>query len=189
MEPRPGPVPESQAVASFVVYRRSDGVIVHTHHVIVLPGAEEPRAEAMIAEAVELAGSVAGAQDSDVDVLQVEATELRPGASYAVDVQERRLLVVPGGRTGRDPGAGGQAGNPRGGVMPSLRIQGLRTMNQSGMNAFLFDPFADALSLTLDLYASPELRALPEASFTAEFQIVDVHTHKVVTSSYSSVRI
>jgi hypothetical protein len=73
--------------------------------------------------------------------------------------------------------------------MPSLRIQGLRTMNQAGVNAPLFDPFADALSLTLDLYASPDLLALPEAAFTAEFQIVDVHTHKVVVSSYSGGRL
>jgi S1-C subfamily serine protease len=112
MEPRPGPVPESQTVASFVVYRRSDGVILHTHHVMVLPGAEEPRAEAMAAEAVELAGSVAGAEESDVDVLQVDAAELRPGASYAVDVQERRLLVVPEAGPDGIPGRAGRREAP-----------------------------------------------------------------------------
>jgi hypothetical protein len=68
--------------------------------------------------------------------------------------------------------------------MPFLRIDGLRTVNQSGQNATLFDPFGDALALTMDLHASADLLALPQAAFTAEFQIFDPHTHKVVVSTY-----
>ena len=68
--------------------------------------------------------------------------------------------------------------------MPFLRIGGLRTVNQSGQNATLFDPFGDALSLTMDLQASADLLALSNAAFTAEFQIFDPHTHKVVVSTY-----
>jgi len=67
--------------------------------------------------------------------------------------------------------------------MPFLRIDGLRTVNQLGQNATLFDPFSDALSLTMDLHASPDLLALPNAAFSAEFQIFDPHTHTVVVSS------
>ncbi len=70
--------------------------------------------------------------------------------------------------------------------MPTLKIRGLRTVNQNGQNATLFDPFGDALALTMDLQASADLLALPSAAFTAEFQIFDPHLHKVVVSSYWS---
>jgi hypothetical protein len=68
--------------------------------------------------------------------------------------------------------------------MPFFRIVGLRTVNQAGQNATLFDPFTDALALTLDLEASSDLLALPQAAFTAEFQIFDPHQHTVVVSTY-----
>jgi hypothetical protein len=68
--------------------------------------------------------------------------------------------------------------------MPSLAIAGLRTVNQAGQNATLFHPFGDALSLTMDLLASGDLLALPQAAFTAEFQILDPHLEKVVVSTY-----
>lgn len=67
--------------------------------------------------------------------------------------------------------------------MPFLRIDGLRTVNQSGQNATLFDPFGDALALTMDLHASADLLALPNAAWSAEFQIFDPHQHKVVVST------
>jgi hypothetical protein len=68
--------------------------------------------------------------------------------------------------------------------MPSLTIVGVRTVNQLGQNAKLFEPFSDALSLVMDLRASADLLALPTPSFSAEFQIFDVHLHKVVVSSF-----
>lgn len=68
--------------------------------------------------------------------------------------------------------------------MPFLNIVGLRTVNQGGQNATLFDPFSDAVSLTLDLQASADLLALPQPAFTAELQIFDPHQHKVVVSTY-----
>jgi hypothetical protein len=68
--------------------------------------------------------------------------------------------------------------------MPFLRIVGLRTVNQSGQNATLFNGFSDALSLTLDLQASSDLLALPQAAFTAEFQLFDPHLHRVMVSAY-----
>lgn len=71
--------------------------------------------------------------------------------------------------------------------MPSIQIAGVRTMNQSGQNATLFNPLNDALSLTLDLAASADLVALPNASFAATFEIIDPLTNNVVVKqSYAS---
>jgi hypothetical protein len=67
--------------------------------------------------------------------------------------------------------------------MPTLTITGVRTVNQAGQNSQLFHPFNDALALTLDLQASADLLALPQAAFSAEFQIFDPHQHKVVVST------
>jgi hypothetical protein len=72
----------------------------------------------------------------------------------------------------------------RAAITPFLRIAQLRTMNQGGQNSTLFHPFSDALALTLDLQASPDLLALPGVAFTAEFQIFDPHIHKIVASTY-----
>jgi len=66
--------------------------------------------------------------------------------------------------------------------MATLKITGVRTVNQQGMNATLFDPFNDALALTLDVYASADLVALPNASFTAIFQIIDPYTDTTVVN-------
>jgi hypothetical protein len=66
--------------------------------------------------------------------------------------------------------------------MPSLRIDGLRTVNQGGQDATLFDPFSDAISLTMDVTASADLLALNMASFTAYFQIFDPRLHTVVVN-------
>ncbi|HET7278469.1 MAG TPA: hypothetical protein VFJ22_10345 [Dermatophilaceae bacterium] len=68
--------------------------------------------------------------------------------------------------------------------MPSLTITRLRTVNQAGQDARVFDPFGDALALVMDLSASADLLALPSPGFSAEFQILDPHQHKVVVSSY-----
>ena len=64
--------------------------------------------------------------------------------------------------------------------MPSLRITNLRTVNQLGQNATLFDPFSDALALTMDIAASADLLALPGPSWYAAFQIIHPHTDTVV---------
>ena len=64
--------------------------------------------------------------------------------------------------------------------MPSLCIAGARTVNQLGQNATLFDPFRDALALTLDVAASADLLALPSPAWTASFQIVRPRSDTVV---------
>jgi hypothetical protein len=58
----------------------------------------------------------------------------------------------------------------------------VRTVNQQSQDASLFNPFTDALALTFDIYASADLIALPNASFTATFQIFDPHTHSAVAN-------
>jgi len=67
--------------------------------------------------------------------------------------------------------------------MPTLSIRGVRTMNQDHANATFFDPFADALALVLDCYASPDLLALPDPRFHAQFEIVNPSTDIVVVNS------
>jgi hypothetical protein len=64
--------------------------------------------------------------------------------------------------------------------MPSLRITGVRTVNQLGQNATLFDPFGDGLALTLDIAASADLLALPSPAWSAAFQIIQPRTDTVV---------
>jgi hypothetical protein len=100
MEYQAGLVSESESVTTFVVYRRSDGRIVHTHYVIAAPGAEVPGTDRMAGEAAELARDIAGSGEgeSDVGVLQVEARELRSGAQYVVDVEAQRLVIREDGR-------------------------------------------------------------------------------------------
>lgn len=64
--------------------------------------------------------------------------------------------------------------------MASLRITGVRTVNQLGQNATLFDPVGDALALTLDVAASADLLALPSPAWTASFQIIKPRSDTVV---------
>jgi hypothetical protein len=64
--------------------------------------------------------------------------------------------------------------------MASLRITGVRTVNQLGQNATLFDPIGDALALTLDVAASADLLALPSPAWTASFQIIKPRSDTVV---------
>jgi hypothetical protein len=83
----PGPVPRG----TYVVYLRDSGRIVHTHRVVVYPGAIAPTDEDMEAEARELAAT-ASDTGADLDVLAVRPDDLRPGAFYRVDPKQRRLV-------------------------------------------------------------------------------------------------
>jgi hypothetical protein len=67
--------------------------------------------------------------------------------------------------------------------MASLIIDSIRTMNQFGDNATMFQPFSDALTLTMDLTASPDLAAGTNAfgfSFEAIFQIIGAASDTVI---------
>ena len=67
--------------------------------------------------------------------------------------------------------------------MPTLKISGLRTMNQHGQNATFFHPFTDALALVMDCYASADLLAMPAPRFEAQFEIINPSTDIVVVNS------
>ena len=66
--------------------------------------------------------------------------------------------------------------------MPTLRIDAVRTVNQFGQNATLFNPISDALALTLDVFASGDLLALPSPSWSARVQVIDPVTNAVVVN-------
>ncbi len=71
--------------------------------------------------------------------------------------------------------------------MPTLQIAGIRTVNQLGQNATLFQPYTDASALVLDLAASADLLALPSPSFQVVWQIIDPLTNQpVVNEVWSS---
>ena len=67
--------------------------------------------------------------------------------------------------------------------MPSLKITGLRTINQNGVDATFFDPFSDALALILDCEASADLLAIRSPRFNAQFEILNPSTDIVVVNS------
>lgn len=83
----PGPVTRG----AYVVYLRDSGRIVHTHHVVVYPGAVEPTDDEMEAEARELAITASG-KEANLEVLAVDPDDLRAGTFFRVDLKQRRLV-------------------------------------------------------------------------------------------------
>ena len=70
--------------------------------------------------------------------------------------------------------------------MATLRITSVRTASQASLNASLFDPFTDALALTMDVAASADLLALPGVAWTAIYQIIQPRTDTVVLERSSA---
>jgi hypothetical protein len=79
-------------LASFVIFNRQTGEILHTHHVSAVPGAVLPTDDEMTRVVLEHAVHVAGCHASEVDCVKVGPEELRPRSSYRVDISIRRLL-------------------------------------------------------------------------------------------------
>ncbi len=67
------------------------------------------------------------------------------------------------------------------GAPTTIQISRLWTASQNG-DATLFDPYGDALSLGVDVFASPELLALPGPMFFIRFQILDMTTNQVLVN-------
>jgi len=82
-------VPESQH--DCVVYRKSDGKIVHSHSVIVLPGAKEVTKDEVETRARRIANGK-GHNNADLSVLHVDRTAMRPNEKYKVDVNNRTVI-------------------------------------------------------------------------------------------------
>lgn len=66
--------------------------------------------------------------------------------------------------------------------MPTLAIQGIRTMDQDHVNATFFHPFFDALALVMDCFASADLLSLPQPMFNAQFEIINPSTDTVIVN-------
>ena len=82
-------VPKSQHHC--VVYRKSDGHIVHRHFVTVLPGAKDVEKDEVEARARRLVKSK-GHMDEDLGVLHVDSSSIRHNEKYRVDVQKQTLV-------------------------------------------------------------------------------------------------
>jgi hypothetical protein len=96
MDKQAGPQPNEYTKAAFVVYLRGTGQVVHTHQVVVYPGATEPTDAEMEAEARALAAGSSGRGEAELEVLPVRREELRPGVLYRVDLSGRRLVEDSG---------------------------------------------------------------------------------------------
>jgi hypothetical protein len=88
------PSTRPQPLATFVIFNRQTGDILHTHHVSIVPGAIAPTDEEMTRVVLEHAVHAGGCHASEVDCVKVGVDELKPKASYRVDVAARRLLVT-----------------------------------------------------------------------------------------------
>jgi len=79
-------------LATFVVFKRQTGDILHTHHVSVAPGAIVPTDEEMTRAVLEHAVHTGRCHANEVDCVRVDVDELEPKASYRVDVAARRVI-------------------------------------------------------------------------------------------------
>jgi hypothetical protein len=80
-----------RSVRCYVVFNRSDGKILHVHQVVDLEGAAETSDDEGRNKALKLAVG-RGAMATAVDVLQVEADSIKPGAHHAVNTLKRSLV-------------------------------------------------------------------------------------------------
>jgi len=83
---------EAETVKAFIVYRKTDGKIVHRHQIHVLSGTKKPSEEAMVEEVKALAGRIAGASEAEIGVLPVTVDELERSFELQVDIQAQRLV-------------------------------------------------------------------------------------------------
>jgi hypothetical protein len=81
-----------QPAATFVVYDRRTGAILHHHSVSAAPGAQIPDDDQLARFIVDHAVHATGRHASDVDCLKVATDAIKPKASYRVDVATGRLI-------------------------------------------------------------------------------------------------
>jgi hypothetical protein len=86
-----------QPAATFVVYDRSTGAVLHHHHVSAAPGAEIPDDEQLARFILEHAVHSTRRHASEVDCLKVAADAIKPQTSYRVDVSNGRLIETQAG--------------------------------------------------------------------------------------------
>lgn len=74
-----------------VVYRKSDGRILHRHLITVLPGADPVEKDEAEARALRIVKSK-GYSEQDLGVLHVGFTSMSHNEKYKVDVQKQELV-------------------------------------------------------------------------------------------------
>jgi hypothetical protein len=86
---------KSADVATFVIYDKQRGAIVHVHQVINLPGAK-PVTVDLAKTALEQACISTGRTGESLAVLKVDHDHLRAGQQYKVDPRKGLLQAVSG---------------------------------------------------------------------------------------------
>ena len=93
---RPEPI-RPQPAATFVVYDRRTGAILHHHLVSAAPGAEIPEDDQLARFILDHAVHATRRHASEVDCLKVAADAIKPQTSYRVDVANGRLIETQAG--------------------------------------------------------------------------------------------
>jgi hypothetical protein len=88
---RPDPA-RPRPAATFVVFDRRTGAILHHHLVSAAPGAEIPDDEQLARFILEHAVHATRRHASEVDCLKVSVDALKPKCTYRVDVSEGKLI-------------------------------------------------------------------------------------------------
>jgi hypothetical protein len=84
---------KQRSVQTVVVYDSADGRIVHTHHVVVLEGANAPPAKKVEQAALMLAEK-AGNDRSKMTILNLGSRSMDRRYRYRVDLKKRSLVRV-----------------------------------------------------------------------------------------------
>jgi len=83
----------SKSVDTRVIYDRETGEILHVHQAIALPGIKFPDENELRASAIDVASRMTGRPVEQMDVLCVREEELKTGAKYKVNVQNKCLVA------------------------------------------------------------------------------------------------
>jgi hypothetical protein len=81
-----------QPAATFVVFDRRTGAVLHHHMVSAAPGAEIPDEDQLARFVLDHAVHATRRHASEVDCLKVAADALKPKCTYRVDVSEGKLI-------------------------------------------------------------------------------------------------
>jgi hypothetical protein len=84
---------EPESVQTCVIFDPATGRIVHTHHVVTLPGGSSASPEEVEQRAWERAAA-AGHDPSQLRAIHVDSEQLNRSASYRVDVTTLQLIEI-----------------------------------------------------------------------------------------------
>jgi hypothetical protein len=82
-------------VATFVIYDRASGEVLHTHHVAGAPGALLPERDEIVRAVLEHAALTTKREPDALACLEVDPNALRPRTAFRVDVAAQRLVELP----------------------------------------------------------------------------------------------